>query len=140
MMISSKGRYALRAMIDLAEQQKTEYIPLKEIAERQNISQKYLESIMTILSKSNYIDALHGKGGGYRLNRSPKEYRVGDILRLFERTLASVSSIKNNEKLFESASEYRMLSMWENLDEVVNTFLDNVCIADLMSAEDMSNI
>lgn len=95
---------------------------------------------MTILSKSNYIDALHGKGGGYRLNRSPKEYRVGDILRLFERTLAPVSSIKNNEKLFESASEYRMLSMWENLDEVVNTFLDNVCIADLMSAEDMSNI
>lgn len=140
MMISSKGRYALRTIIDLAEQQTTEYIPLKEIAERQNISHKYLESIMTILSKSNYIDALHGKGGGYRLNRSPKEYRVGDILRLFERTLTPISGVENTEKLCESVSEYRMLSMWENLDEVVNTFLDNVCIADLMSAEDISNI
>ena len=90
MMISSKGRYALRAMIDLAEQQKTEYIPLKEIAERQNISQKYLESIMTILSKSNYIDALHGKGGGYRLNRSPKEYRVGDIFRVVQEDIVKI--------------------------------------------------
>ena len=90
MMISSKGRYALRAMIDLAEQQKTEYIPLKEIAERQNISQKYLESIMTILSKSNYIDALQGKGGGYRLNRSPKEYRVGDIFRVVQEDIVKI--------------------------------------------------
>lgn len=80
MMISTKGRYALRVMIDLAEQQNTEYIPLKEIVIRQNISQKYLESIMTILSRNDFIEAQHGKGGGYRLNRDPSDYKVGDIL------------------------------------------------------------
>ena len=88
MLISTKGRYALRVMIDLAEQQSSGYIPLKEIAKRQNISQKYLESIMTMLSKNNLIEAVHGKGGGYRLNRAPKDYKAGEILRLTEGTLA----------------------------------------------------
>lgn len=135
MLVSSKGRYALMAIIDIAEQQKTEYIPLREIAERKNIPQKYLERIMTVLSKNEYINALHGKGGGYQLNRNPKDYRVGDILRLFERTLTAASNHENTEKLSKSVSEYRMLCMWEDLDEVVNTFLDNVCVADLIGVE-----
>ena len=94
MLISTKGRYALRVLIDLAEQHSQERTPLKEIAERQNISQKYIEAIMTILSKSGYVDASHGKGGGYKLNRRPEEYRVGDILRLTEGTLSPVACLE----------------------------------------------
>ena len=74
MMISTKGRYALRVMIDLAESGLEEYVPLKEIADREEISRKYLENIMTVLSKAGLVDAIHGKGGGYRLNRRPEEY------------------------------------------------------------------
>lgn len=132
MMISTKGRYALRVMIDLAEQRKTEYVPLKEIAARQNISQKYLESIMTILSKNKYIDALHGKGGGYRLNREPTDYRVGDILRLTEGSLAPVSCLECGASPCDYVSECRTLPMWQKLNSLVNDYLDSVTIADLM--------
>lgn len=132
MMISTKGRYALRVMIDLAEQQKTEYVPLKEIAARQNISQKYLESIMTVLSKNKFIDALHGKGGGYRLNREAVEYRVGDILRLTEGSLAPVSCLECGAEPCDYVSECRTLPMWQKLNTIVNDYLDSVTIADLM--------
>ena len=111
MMISTKGRYALRVMIDLAEQQNTEYIPLKEIVIRQNISQKYLESIMTILSRNDFIEAQHGKGGGYRLNRDPSDYKVGDILRLTEISLAPVSCLEKGAKPCEFAMECRTIPM-----------------------------
>lgn len=134
MMISTKGRYGLRVMIDLAEQGKTEYIPLKEIAERQNISRKYLEGIMTVLSKNNYIEAIHGKGGGYRLNREPKEYKVGDILRLMEGTLAPVTCLECDATPCENATECRTLPLWEKLDEMITTYLDGVSIADLMKS------
>ena len=90
MIVSTKGRYALRVMIDLAEQHSEERVPLKEIAERQEISQKYIESIMTMLSKNGFVDAVHGKGGGYSLNKKPEEYKVGDILRLTEGSLSPV--------------------------------------------------
>ena len=93
MMISTKGRYALRMMIDLAEHNNGEYIPLKDMAERQEISKKYLESIMTMMSKSGLVSGLHGKGGGYRLTRSPAEYTVADILRVTEKTLAPVECL-----------------------------------------------
>ena len=91
MMISTKGRYALRVMIDLAESGLEEYVPLKEIADREGISRKYLENIMTVLSKAGLVDAIHGKGGGYRLNRRPEEYTLAEILNLTEGTLAPVS-------------------------------------------------
>lgn len=133
MMISTKGRYALRVMIDLAQQQKTEFIPLKEVAKRQNISQKYLESIMTMLSKNNFIEAVHGKGGGYRLNRKPEEYRVGDILRLTEGSLAPVSCLECGSKPCERVSECKTLPMWQKLDAIVNEYLDSVTIADLVN-------
>lgn len=135
MMISTKGRYALRVMIDLAEQQNIEYIPLKEIAKRQNISQKYLESIMTILSKNNFIEALHGKGGGYRLNREPSEYKVRDILRLTEGTLAPVSCLEDCAKPCDHVNECRTISMWSELNKIINQYLDSVSIQDLMSID-----
>lgn len=138
-MISTKGRYALRVMIDLAEQQKAEYIPLKEIAKRQDISQKYLESIMTILSKNNFIEALHGKGGGYRLNRQPEDYRVGDILRLIEGTLAPVACLEYGAKPCDQALECRTLPMWQKLNIMINDYLDSVTIADLMKNEQIDN-
>ena len=93
MMISTKGRYALRVMIDLAEHCNGEYIPMKDVVKRQQVSQKYVERIMTMLSKANFVEAVHGKGGGYRLNRSPDEYIVGDILRLTEGSLAPVACL-----------------------------------------------
>ena len=135
MMISTKGRYALRVMVDLAEANKEEYIPLKEIAARQNISQKYLESIMSVLSKSNLIDALHGKGGGYRLNREPSEYKVGDILKITEGTLAPVSCLECGAKPCESVAECRTLPMWKELNGIISNYLDSVSIADLMRKE-----
>ena len=91
MIVSTKGRYALRVMLYFALHGGEEYIPLKEIAETEGISQKYLESIMTTLSKAGMVDAVHGKGGGYRLNRKPEEYTVGSILKLTEGGLATVS-------------------------------------------------
>lgn len=135
MMISTKGRYALRVMIDLAEHQNKDYIPLKEIAKHQSISQKYLESIMVILSRNNYIEAVHGKGGGYRLNREPKDYKVGEILRLVEGTLAPVSCLEEEEKLCEHVSECRTLPMWKKLNSLINGYLDSVSLADLMKTE-----
>lgn len=131
-MISTKGRYALRVMIDLAEQQSNEYIPLKEIAQRQNISQKYLESIMTMLSKNNFIEAVHGKGGGYRLNRDPADYKAGEILRLTEGTLAPVACLGEGAKSCDNASVCRTLPMWTKLNEIVNEYLDSISIVDLV--------
>ena len=132
MKISTKGRYALRVIIDLAEQQKNDYIPLKEIAARQGISLKYLESIMTVLSKNNFIEALHGKGGGYRLNREPADYKVGEILRLIEGALAPVACLEGGAKPCENASACKTLPMWEKLNAMINDYLDSVSIADLM--------
>lgn len=134
MMISTKGRYALRVMIDLAEQQKDSFVPLKEIAARQGISQKYLESIMTVFSKHNYVEAAHGKGGGYRLNRAPKEYKIGDILRLIEGTLAPVSCLECGAAPCENAAECRTLPMWEKLNDLITDYFDKVSIADLMKS------
>lgn len=130
--VSTKGRYALRVMIDLAEQNKEVYTPLKEIANRQNISQKYAEGIMTVLSKNCLIEAVHGKGGGYRLNRKPEEYKVGEILRLTEGNLAPVSCLECGATPCERAKECRTLPMWKKLDTMVNEYLDGISIADLL--------
>ena len=93
MLVSTRGRYAIRVMIDLAEHMNGKYIPMKEIADRQDVSLKYMTKIMQALTKSGMLDGQHGKGGGYKLNRDPEEYRVGDILRLTEGTLAPVACI-----------------------------------------------
>lgn len=134
MLISTKGRYALRVMIELAEHKNDEYVPLKVIADKQGISIKYLENIIPILSKSGIIDGLKGKGGGYRLNRSPEEYSVGEILRLTEGTLAPVACLDNMPNKCEKAASCRTLPMWEGLNAVIANYLDNYSIADLIDS------
>ncbi len=132
MIVSTRGRYALRVMVDLAENGVNERIPLKEIAERQNISQKYIEAIMTLLSKNSFVDAVHGKGGGYRLNRKPDEYKVGEILRLTEGTLAPVACLEKNAEPCPRKDECRTIPMWTKLDGLIENYLDTVTLADLM--------
>jgi len=134
MIVSTKGRYALRVMIDLAEQHKDERVPLKEIAERQGISQKYIEAIMTLLSKNHFVDAVHGKGGGYQLNKKPEEYKVGDILRLTEGSLSPVACLEKGAEVCPRKAECRTLPMWTKLDEIVENYLDSISIADLMKS------
>ena len=132
MIVSTKGRYALRVMIDLAEQHKQDRVPLKEIAERQEISQKYIEAIMTILSKNGFVDAVHGKGGGYKLNKKPEEYKVGDILRLTEGSLSPVACLEKGAEECPRKKNCRTLPMWTKLDELVEGYLDSISLADLM--------
>lgn len=132
MIVSTRGRYALRVLIDMAEHSQEERIPLKEIAERQQISQKYIESIMTMLSKNNFVDGVHGKGGGYKLVKKPEEYKIGDLLRLTEGTLAPVACLETDENTCQRKNECRTLSMWTKLDDLIETYLDSVSIADLI--------
>ena len=134
-MISTKGRYALRVMIDLAEHCNGEYIPMKDVVKRQQVSQKYVERIMTMLSKANFVEAMHGKGGGYRLNRSPDEYIVGDILRLTEGSLAPVACLDCDAEECERADQCRTLPMWKELNNRITDFFDGITIADLMKKD-----
>ena len=131
MIVSTRGRYALRVMIDLAENQKDGYIPLKEIAERQDISQKYIESIMTILSKAKFVEAVHGKGGGYKLNRNPSDYKVKEILEITEGGLAPVACLECNAEKCEKEQNCRTIPMWRELNNLINNYLGSVSIADL---------
>ncbi len=131
MIVSTKGRYALRVMVDLAEHNNDERIPLKEIADRQQISQKYIEAIMTLLSKNGLVDGAHGKGGGYKLTRKPEEYKIGDILRVTESTLAPVACLENCINPCPKKSECGTLTMWEKLYDVINNFFDGMTIAEL---------
>lgn len=135
MMISTKGRYALRVMIDLAEHCNGEYIPMKDVVKRQQVSQKYVERIMTMLSKANFVEAVHGKGGGYRLNRSPDEYIVGDILRLTEGSLAPVACLDCDAEECERADQCRTLPVWKELNNRITDFFDGITIADLMKKD-----
>ena len=132
MIVSTKGRYALRVMIDMAEQNPDERTPLKEIAERQEISQKYIEAIMTMLSKNGFVEAVHGKGGGYKLNKKPEEYRVGDILRLTEGSLSPVACLEKGAPECPRKNICRTLPLWSKLDDLVENYLDSVSLADLM--------
>ncbi len=135
MMISTKGRYALRVMIDLAEHDSGEYIPMKDIVKRQQVSQKYMERIMTMLSKADFVAAVHGKGGGYRLNRKPDEYIVGDILRLTEGSLAPVACLECGAAECERADRCRTLPMWKDLNDKITDYFDGITIADLMKKD-----
>ena len=132
MLISTKGRYALRVMIDLAEHDDGAYIPMKEVAQRQDISLKYLERILPILVSAKLVEGLHGKGGGYRLTRKPEDYRISEILRLTEGDLAPVACLECNAEKCKRTAECRTLPMWMELNRRVNEYLDSVTIADLM--------
>ena len=132
MIVSTKGRYALRVMLCLAQRDGDSYIPLKEIAEAEEISQKYLESIMTILSKAGFLDAVHGKGGGYRLNRKPEEYTVGTILKLTEGSLAPVSCTTQGAAACSRSTCCQTLPMWERLEKLIDDFFEGITLADLL--------
>ena len=132
MIVSTKGRYALRVMLCLAQRDGDAYIPLKEIAEAEEISQKYLESIMTILSKAGFLDAVHGKGGGYRLNRKPEEYTVGTILKLTEGSLAPVSCTTQGAAACSRSTCCQTLPMWERLEKLIDDFFEGITLADLL--------
>ena len=132
MIVSTKGRYALRVMVCLAQRGSEEYVPLKEIAENEGISQKYLESIMTVLSKADYVDALHGKGGGYRLNRPPEGYTVGGILKLTEGSLSAVSCTSQGAAACSRTECCQAKPMWDKLDKMIDDFFEGITIADLL--------
>ena len=132
MIVSTKGRYALRVMLCLAQREADAYIPLKEIAEAEEISQKYLESIMTILSKADFVDAVHGKGGGYRLNRATQDYTVGSILKLTEGSLAAVSCTTQGAAACSRSTCCQTLPMWERLEAMIDEFFEGITLADLL--------
>ena len=132
MMISTKGRYALRVMIDIAEHQHDGYIPLKEIAARQEISEKYLEAIVKSLVKERYLTGLRGKSGGYRLTKAPEEYTVGSILRLTEGNLMPVACLDFNPVGCERRDECITLPLWQGLNKVIADYLDNITLQDIL--------
>jgi Rrf2 family protein len=132
MIVSTKGRYALRVMVCLAQQPAEAYVPLKEIAESENISQKYLESIMTVLSKAGFLDAVHGKGGGYRLNRPAEGYTIGSILKLTEGSLAVVSCTSQGPAACSRTECCQTKPMWDRLDKMIDDFFEGITLADLL--------
>lgn len=139
MLISTRGRYALRVMIDLAEHPSEEFIPLKVIAQRQEISEKYLEGIIKLLVKARLVNGLRGKGGGYKLTRTPDQYTVLSILQLTEDSLAPVACLEQDAPVCPRASVCRTLSMWQGLDRLIRDYLDHITIADLMQTDTVSN-
>ena len=130
MLVSTRGRYALRVMVDLAERQTDGYVPLKEIASRQEISEKYLESIIKLLGRANLLSGLRGKGGGYKLTLAPAQCTVGAVLRLTEDSLAPVTCLEG-ESTCPRMMSCRTLPMWQGLNTVINDYLDHITIADL---------
>ena len=132
MIVSTKGRYALRVMVSFAQRGGDEYVPLKEIAEAEEISQKYLESIMTVLSKAGFVDAVHGKGGGYRLNRKPEEYTIGSILKLTEGSLAAVSCTSQGAAACSRTECCQAKPMWDRLEKLIDDFFEGITLADLL--------
>lgn len=130
-MISTRGRYALRVMIDIAENGKDGYIPLDEIAKRQGISEKYLESILVLLTRGGLLSGLRGKGGGYKLTKRPEEYAVGSILRLTEGSLSPVACLKEGVEPCEKRESCRTLPLWQGLYEKIGEYLDGISLAEL---------
>ncbi|MBR6115615.1 MAG: RrF2 family transcriptional regulator [Oscillospiraceae bacterium] len=132
MLVSTKGRYALKVMIDLAQHNDGEYVVLMDIARRQDISEKYLEGIISQLSRSGMLDAQRGRGGGYRLSRNPEEYTVGEIIRQTEGPLAPVACLKNDDNDCPRAADCLTLPLWEELDRRMNDYLDGITLSDLL--------
>ena len=131
-MVSTRGRYALRVLVDLAEQDSDRYTTLREIAERQEISEKYLESIVKELVRAGLLDGLRGKGGGYRLGQAPEEIGVLDVLKLTEGSLAPVACLEDGAKPCSRASACRTLPLWEGLNKVVREHLGHYTVQDLV--------
>lgn len=139
MKVSTKGRYALRIMIDLAEHDTGEYIRLKDIAKRQGITLKYMEQIMPILTKSGYVRSFRGNNGGYMLARKPEEYTAGEILRAAEGSLSPVSCIEDTPNNCEHYEQCRTVKFWEGLWEVITEYTDKFTLRDLMKSGDIES-
>ena len=135
MLISTKGRYALRVMIDLAEHQADGFIPLKVIAQRQEISEKYLENIIKLLVKAKLLTGARGKGGGYQLAKSPEQYTVESILRVTEDSIAPVSCLDPDADACPHSAECRTLPMWRGLDKLITEYFENITLADLTHSD-----
>ena len=127
-MISTRGRYAIRVLLDLAEHRGEAFTPMKEVARRQEISLKYLEKIMPLLSKANMVEGQHGKGGGYRLTMEPESYRIGDILRLTEGSLAPVACLDCEVNTCPRSANCPTLPLWQGLDRVIEDYLASVTL------------
>ena len=137
-MISTKGRYALRVMIDLARQDADSFVPLDEIADRQGISKKYLEIILKTLVAEKLLKGVRGKGGGYKLTRRPGEYTVGEILELTEGTLASVACLRSGAHTCERRERCDTFPMWERFDKMVHDFFYGITLEDFTTESDCS--
>ena len=135
MMISTRGRYALRILVDLAENQNDGYITLKEAADRQEISEKYLESIVKDLVKARFVEGVRGKGGGYRLARSADEINVLEVLQSTDGTLSPVACLEEGSKPCPRVSVCRTLPLWKGLDKVVSEYLGGFTVQDLAKSE-----
>lgn len=132
MLISTKGRYALRVMIDLAEHNTGNYVTLSDIAIRQDISEKYLESIVSVLSKKGLVDAVRGKGGGYRLNKEPEEYSVADIIYAIEGSYAPVACLEGEKNVCPRKDKCKTIDMWSDLYKMMDEYFKGKTIADLL--------
>lgn len=139
MIVSTKGRYALRVMIDLAEHQAERYVPLKEVAARQDISEKYLENILKVLVQNGFLEGLRGKGGGYRLTRCPDQYTVAEILLLTEGSLAPVSCLTPGAPACERMANCRTYTMWKGLNDLIADYFGKITLADLAAPEQAGN-
>ena len=138
-MISTKGRYSIRIMLDLAEHRNGGYIPIKEVAARQEISLKYVEKLMPALKNAGLIDSTHGIGGGYRLTREPDEYTLWEILRLAEGDLAPVACLQENAAACSRAAECRTLPVWEKYYELTKDYFSGITLADLLNNPQADN-
>ena len=132
-MISTRGRYSIRILLDLAEHRNGGYIPMKEVADRQGISLKYIERILPALKKAGFVDSVHGIGGGYRLTREPEDYTLWEILDVSEGDLAPVACLKTDAPVCERAAECRTLSVWRQYYKLTKDFFSGITIADLMN-------
>jgi len=132
MKVSTKGRYALRVMIDLAQHKNDGFVSLKEVAIRQDISMKYLEMIIGILNRAGYVQSLRGKRGGYKLSRNADEYTIGAILKLTEGSMAPVSCLQGGPDICERAGECMTLPLWKGLDKVIDDYLESISLEDLI--------
>lgn len=135
MLVSTRGRYALRVMIDLAEHDTGNHIPMKSVAQRQEISLKYMEKILPLLVSGGLVEGVQGKGGGYRLTRPPRDCTVREILLLTEGTLAPVACLECDAPQCKRAPDCRTLPLWKELDRLVSDYLGKVTLADLMKPE-----
>ena len=132
MVVSTRGRYALRVLLDLAEHEAETFTPLKDIAERQGISHKYLESIMAQLVRGGFVEGVHGRGGGYRLSLAPKDCRVSDIILLTEGSLSPVACLEAGAPICERRGECRTYPLWAGLERTIRQYLDGITLNDLL--------